>query len=140
MVFDAAARFNGTSLNDELLQGPCLTNDLAGVLIRFREEDVAFSVDIEGMFYQTNVTPSDTDALRFSWWPGSIYDTPEDYKMLVHIFGAKSSPCCANKALSMTAQDNERKYSPEVIRTVCRNFYVDDVLKSVLKLINNSYV
>ena len=75
--------------------------------------------------------PSDTDALRFLWWPSSIDDTPEDYKMLVHIFGAKSSPCCANKALSMTAQDNERKYSPEVIRTVRRNFYVDDVLKSV---------
>ena len=63
--------------------------------------------------------------------PSSIDDTPEDYKMLVHIFGAKSSPCCANKALSMTAQDNERKYPPEVIRTVRRNFYVDDVLKSV---------
>ena len=131
VVFDAAARFNGTSLNEQLLQGPCLTNDLTGVLIRFREEEVAFSADIEGMFYQTNVTPSDTDALRFLWWPGSIDDTPEDYKMLVHIFGAKSSPCCANKALSMTAQDNERKYSPEVIRTVRRNFYVDDVLKSV---------
>ena len=131
VVFDAAARFNGTSLNEQLLQGPCLTNDLTGVLIRFREEEVAFSADIEGMFYQTNVTPSDTDALRFLWWPGSIDDIPEDYKMLVHIFGAKSSPCCANKALSMTAQDNERKYSPEVIRTVRRNFYVDDVLKSV---------
>jgi len=131
VVFDAAARFYGTSLNDQLLQGPCLTNDLTGVLIRFREEEVAFSADAEGMFYQTNVTPSDTDALRFLWWPASIDDTPEDYKMLVHIFGAKSSPFCANKALSMTAQDNERKYSPEVIRTVRRNFYVDDVLKSV---------
>jgi len=42
----------------------------------------------------------------------------------------KSSPCCAKKALSMTAQDSERKYSPEVIRTFRRNFYVDDVLKS----------
>ena len=37
----------------------------------------------------------------------------------------------ANKALSMTAQDNEENYSPEVIRTVRRYFYVDDVLKSV---------
>ena len=67
VVFDAAAKFNGMSLNDQLLQGPCLTNDLTGVLIRFREEEVAFSADIEGMFYQTNVTPSDTDALRFLW-------------------------------------------------------------------------
>ena len=130
-MFDGAARFNGTSLNGQLLQGPCLTNDVTGVLIGFREEEVAFSADIEGMFYQTNVTPSGTDALIFLCWPSSINDTPEDYKMVVHIFGAKSSPCCTNKALSMTAQDKERKHSPEVIRTVRRNFYVEDVLKSV---------
>ena len=88
VVYDAAASFNGTSLNGQLLQGPCLTNDLTGVLIRFREEEVAFSADIESMFYKTNVTPSDTDALRFLWWPSSIDNTPEDYKMLVHIFVA----------------------------------------------------
>lgn len=131
MVFDAAARFSGTSLNEQLMQGPNLTNDLSGVLIRFREEEIAFSADIEGMFYQTRVSPSDTDSLRFLWWPKGIDEPPQEYKMLVHIFGAKSSPCCANKALSMTAQDNEENYPPEVIRTVRRNFYVDDVLKSV---------
>ena len=130
VVFDAAAKFNGMSLNDQLLQGPILTNDLTGVLIQFREE-VAFSADIEGMFYQTNVTPRDTDSLRFLWWPGSIDDLPEDYKMLVHIFGAKSSPCCANKALNRTAQDNKETYPSEVVKTVHRNFYIDDVLKSV---------
>ena len=37
----------------------------------------------------------------------------------------------SNKALSVTVQDNEGKYSPEVIKTAHRNFYVDDVLKSV---------
>ncbi|XP_015760861.1 PREDICTED: uncharacterized protein LOC107340022 [Acropora digitifera] len=106
VVFDAAAKYKGTSLNDQLLQGPCLTNDL----IPFREEEIAFSAEVEGMFYQTSVTPSDTGALRFLWWPGSIEDRPEDYKMLVHIFGAKSSPCCTNKALNKTAQDNEDNY------------------------------
>ena len=127
VVFYAAAKYNDTSLNDQLLQGPCFTNDLIGVLIPFREEVVAFSADVEGMFYQTSVTPSDTDALRFLWWPGSI----KEYKMLVHFCGAKSSPCCANKALNKTAQDNEDNYPQEVVQTVCRNFYVDDVLKSV---------
>ena len=49
----------------------------------------------------------------------------------MHIFGAKSSPCCANKALNKTGQDNEDNYPQEVVKTVRRNFYVDDVLKSV---------
>lgn len=31
----------------------------------------------------------------------------------------------------MAALDNEGNYPPEVIKTVGRNFYVDDVLKSV---------
>ena len=51
--------------------------------------------------------------------------------MLVHIFGAKSSPCCANKGLNKTAQDNEENYPQEVVQTGRRNFYVDDVLNSV---------
>ena len=101
------------------------------MLIRFREEKVDFSADIEGMFYQTRVTPSNTGSLRFLWWPESINEPPEEYKMLVHIFSAKSSPCCANKALSMTAQDNEENYPLKVIRTFRRNFYVHDILKSV---------
>ena len=51
--------------------------------------------------------------------------------MLVHIFGAMSSPCCANKAVHQTADDNEDQFYPDVTRTVCRNLYIDDVLKSV---------
>ena len=51
--------------------------------------------------------------------------------MLVHIFGAASSPSCANRAVQQTADDNKERFSPEVINTVRRNFYVNDVLKSV---------
>ncbi|XP_068676111.1 uncharacterized protein [Montipora foliosa] len=131
VVFDAAARFDGSSLNEQLVGGPTLTNDLTGVLFRFREDEIAFSADIESMFYQTYVTPRDTDSMRFLWWPGSVDNPPEDYKMLVHIFGAKLSPCCANKVLNQTAQDDEETYSPEVIKAVRRNFYVDNVFKSV---------
>ncbi|KAK7913477.1 hypothetical protein WMY93_013688 [Mugilogobius chulae] len=49
--------------------------------------------------------------------------------MLVHIFGAVSSPSCASYALRKTAQDNA-DFSPQVINTVLKHFYVDDCLTS----------
>jgi hypothetical protein len=55
--------------------------------------------DVEGMFSQVRVPPEDTDYLRFLWWPGGNTDQAlEEYRMKVHIFGATSSPACANYA------------------------------------------
>lgn len=68
VVFDCAARFGDTSLNDQLLQGPDLTNNLTGVLLRFRQESVALMADVEQMFHQVRVAPDDCFALRFLWW------------------------------------------------------------------------
>ena len=51
--------------------------------------------------------------------------------MLVHLFGAISSPACANFALRRTAEDNKESFPSDVINTVKRNFYVDDCLKSL---------
>ena len=130
VVFDAAAKFNGTSLNDLLLQGPDYINNLAGVLMRFRQEQVTLIADIEKMFHQVRVPPEDCDALRFLWWPDNLNRDPEEYQMQVHIFGATCSPCCSNKALRQTADDNEARYGKQAAETVRRNFYVDDLLKS----------
>ncbi|XP_078344112.1 uncharacterized protein LOC144629777 [Oculina patagonica] len=132
VVFDCATRYRGTSLNDQLLHGPDLTNNLFGVLVRFRQESIALSSDIEAMFHQVNVDPNDFDALRFLWWPeDDLSKQPAEYRMVVHLFGSTSSPSCASFGLRRTAQDNAREFPPEVIDTVLRNFYVDDCLKSV---------
>ena len=117
VVFDAAAKFNGTSLNDRLYHGPDLTNNLVGVLIRFRQEKIAFTANIEAIFHQVKVLPKDADALRFLWWNDSLDQPSVDYQTLVHIFGATSSPCCANKALKQTAEDNKPRLSPEAVKT-----------------------
>ena len=55
VVFDCSAKYRGTSLNDQLLQGPDLTNSPVGVLTWFREERVAFVSDVESMFHQVLV-------------------------------------------------------------------------------------
>lgn len=41
VVFDYTASFQGVSLNNQLLQGPDLTNTLIGVVTRFRKETSA---------------------------------------------------------------------------------------------------
>ncbi|XP_070569421.1 uncharacterized protein [Ptychodera flava] len=52
VVFDCSAKFQGVSLNNLLLQGPDLTDNLLGVLLRFRQEPIALMADIEAMFHQ----------------------------------------------------------------------------------------
>ena len=51
--------------------------------------------------------------------------------MQVHLFGGTSSASCAAYALKGTAIDNEDLFDPEVAATGDRNFYVNDLLKSV---------
>ena len=47
---DCSSGYRGTSLNNQLISGPGLTNQL--VLARFREDQVAFTTDVQAMFYQ----------------------------------------------------------------------------------------
>ena len=126
VVFDCAAKYRGVSLNNVLLPGPNMTNSLVGVLTRFRQERIAVMADIECMYYQVRVPLSDSDVLRFLWWPGNDLDRqPEEYQMGVHLIGA------ANFALRKAADHNLQQFDSEAINTVKRNFYVDDCLKSV---------
>lgn len=131
VVYDCSAEYAGEVLNHQLLSGPDLTNSIIGILCRFREEPVAISCDIEGMFHQVGVNPEHRDLLRFLWWPnGDLNTEPKDYRMAVHLFGATSSPACANYALRATADAYEEVYGTEAANFVRRNFYVDDGLQS----------
>ena len=132
VVFDCAAKCQGQSLNDTVLQGPDLMNRLVGVLLRFREGQVALMSDIEQMFHQVGVADGHRDVLRFLWWPGGdMTQQPATYRMTVHPFGGVWSPSCANFALQRTADDHGDRFDQDVAATVKRNFYVDDCLKSV---------
>ena len=125
VIFDCSAEFEGQSLNQSLLQGPDLTNNLVG-------EPVAVMCDIESMFCQVQVTEQHRDLLRFLWWKdGNLLQEPVVYRMRVHLFGAVSSPACANFALKRTANDDEEDLGVEPANFLHKDFYVDDGLKSV---------
>ena len=132
VVFDCAAEYKSESLNKHLLQGPDLTNNLTGVLCRFRQEPIAFMCDIEAMFHQVKVSEEFRDLLRFFWWEdGDLTKEPKEYRMTVHLFGATSSPGCANFALKSTANDFEEEFGASATDFVRKDFYIDDGLKSV---------
>ena len=126
LVFDAAARYHGTSLNDVLLTGPDLNNQLRGVLLRFREKPVAFAADIEGMFSNFKVPPEQQDLLRFYWFQKNNPDLPiVTYHSSSHIFGCSSSPAVASYALKFCAS-HLPPHKQAVKQYIERSFYVDD--------------
>ena len=128
-VLNGAAKFLGASLNKSLLTGPDLLQNLIYVLLRFRQHPYAVSADIEGMFLQVGVLPTDQPSLRFLWRKDPTTNVVV-YQYRRNIFGAKDSPTCANYALQRTAGDNAKFY-PEAAKAVLENLYMDDYLDSV---------
>lgn len=132
VVFDSSAQCKGTSLNKVLLTGPDLNNSLLGVLMRFRKEPVAFTVDIQQMFHCFKVRPADRNHLRFLWFQGN---NPEnkvtEYRMKVHVFGNSPSPAVAIYCLRRAAQEGEEEFGQDARQFVEQDFYMDDGLKSL---------
>ena len=132
VVFDCSATYQGESINNHLLQGPDLTNQLVGVLCRFRTEPTAFMCDVEAMFHQFKVFEAHRNSLQFLWWEeDDTTKRPVEYRMTVHLFGAVPSSGCVNYGLKKIADDYEEECGPEAANFVRNNFYVDDGLKSV---------
>ena len=131
-VCNAAAKYQGVALNDKLLSGPDLLQSLIGIIFRFREHQIALSADIEAMILQVAVPNDCNRRLRFLW-----REDPEQklemYDHTQHVFGAKSSPTCANYALHQMAKDNAEE-DENLFKAIQRNFYMDVFLKSVRTL------
>ncbi|XP_063618730.1 uncharacterized protein LOC134791611 [Cydia splendana] len=127
IVYDASCKgSNGISLNDELLIGPPLLEDLRAILIRWRTYKIAFVADVEKMYRQIRVKDQHTNYQRIVWRPdpkGPI----EDFKLLTVTFGTSCAPYLAIKTLRQTAKDEGADY-PKAQKMILRDFYMDDLL------------
>ena len=102
-VFEAAYKFAGASLDDNILTWHDLLQFLIGETFRFREQRIAITADIEEMILQVRST--------WRWQGTAIYGerqpkwTRWNIQIWSHIFGAKRSLTCSNYALLQVTRD-----------------------------------
>lgn len=129
MVFDAAAKSRGLSLNDRLLKGPDLLNSLPGLLFKFREKKIAICGDLREMFHQVRIKKEDCYSQRFVW-RNSGNKKIDTYEMNVMIFGAISSPYVAHEVKNRNAAEFQGLYL-EACNAIVKKHYMDDYLDSL---------
>ena len=125
VVFDASAESSSDlSLNDILLVGPAIQDNLFSVLLRFRMHRIALSAHIAKMYSQIGLNDDDRDFHRILWRPSK--DQPvKQYRMTRVIYGVASSAFHATRSLQEVGNLSN---NPRLQRTIKRDFYIDDLL------------
>ncbi|XP_075167626.1 uncharacterized protein LOC142239729 [Haematobia irritans] len=130
IVWDAAASTENVSLNSFLLKGPDLLKSLVGILIRFRERNIAICGDIREMFHQIRLKKDEQCFQQFLWRDGDPSKNIDVYVMTVLTFGASCSPSLANYVKNRNAERFVDKH-PQAVQAILQNTFVDDWLQSV---------
>jgi len=127
VVFDASAKTSSsTSLNEKLLVGPKLQQDLFQILLRFRTHKIAITADIAKMYRQVAMDQQSWDFQRIVW--RSSPDLPlQDYQLTTVTYGTASAPFQAVRCLVHLARAEASSF-PLASRILLDDFYVDDVL------------
>lgn len=127
VVFDASCKgTNGISLNDELLVGPTLHEDLRSIMIRWRTHAVCFVSDLQKMYRMVLLSKEHVDFQRFLWRKDTNEEIKE-YRLLTVTFGLAPAPYLAVKTLRQLAEDEGADF-PIASQLLKEDFYVDDVL------------
>ncbi|XP_049542604.1 uncharacterized protein LOC125955513 [Anopheles darlingi] len=130
VVFDAAAKSKGVSLNDFLLPGPDQLSSLVAVLHKFREGKTALVGDIREMFFQVRMRAEDQQSQRFFWVTGDdLNENPCLFAVAVMTFGATCSPSSAQHVMNTNAERFNDKF-PRAVTCIRDEHYVDDMLTS----------
>ncbi|XP_038106574.1 uncharacterized protein LOC119766211 [Culex quinquefasciatus] len=127
VVFDAScATSTGVSLNDRLLAGPNVNQELFSVFLRFRTYKVAFTADAEKMYRQVWVHPADRNYQRIVF--RETEDQPiKHYRLCTVTYGTKCAPYLAIESMKQAASEFKLKY-PEAVQKIELDTYVDDFL------------
>ena len=130
IVYDSAARYGGISLNDTMLPGPKLQQDIFDVLLRFRRNPVALVADLTEMFSQVIMAKKDRRYHRFLWRGLDLTRPPDVYEAIRLMFGDRASPYLARYVVRQHAEDN-KEVCPLAAAIILLQMYMDDVMTSL---------
>lgn len=127
VVFDGSAKTSTNySLNDALLTGPVIQDELLDLMLRFRKHPVAMVADVEKMYRQIRIHPEDTPLQRILW----RFDPSEPlqiYELQTVTYGLSPSSFLATRVLKKLAEDVGDRY--ELAAPMLANdFYMDDFI------------
>jgi len=135
VIFDASSKTDtGISLNDVLMKGPVIQEELIKIIARFRTHKYAFSSDITKMYRQVWIDKSNHNYQRILWRPSKDEEI-KIYCLCTVTYSTVSASFQAIKCLSMLAEETNNKLISNIIKY---DFCVDDCLTggfSILKTI-----
>ncbi|XP_035230633.1 uncharacterized protein LOC118202575 [Stegodyphus dumicola] len=102
--------------------------DILELLLKFRQNRIAFTADIEQAFLQISLADEDGNAVKFLWNDGELNGTKtKALRMTRVIFGATSSPFLLRATLNVHVDKYKLQY-PNVFSMLTENMYVDDLI------------
>jgi len=116
VVFDASTKTStNISLNETLMVGPTIQDDLRRILMRFRIHQVVLTADIEKMYRQIKVSENCKSYQQILW--REIPNDPlEAYRLSTVTYGTSSAPFMAIRTLYLLA-DCEKQDLANAART-----------------------
>lgn len=127
VVFDGSAKTStGFSLNQALLVGPVVQQELLAIVTRFRKHRIALVADAEKMYRQTLVAPSDRPFQKILY-RFRTSEPVQTYTLNTVTYGLSPSSFLATRTLLQLAADEGGKY-PLAKAVLEKDFYVDDLI------------
>ena len=128
ICFDASrAQGGGPGLNQILAKGlDRFINNLAGVLINFRNGRVAAKGDVRKMYNSIKLVQEDAFMQCFLWRDLNLEQEPKTYQVQVNNIGVKPAGAIASLALQKSADVYALDF-PETSRQLKSKSYVDDL-------------
>ncbi|XP_062703696.1 uncharacterized protein LOC134286141 [Aedes albopictus] len=127
VVFDGSAKTSsGHSLNDSLLVGPVVQDDLLSLILRFRKFPVALVADIEKMYRQVSMHPQDRPLQRILW-RFHASEPIQTYELGTVTYGLAPSSFLATRTLLQLVEDEGCPF-PKASAAIKKNVYVDDLI------------